>query len=126
MLDGVCDNDGDWLDVRDGDGAQPPRDRAGALPVGIVLFLLTPLVTLIAYPPTITRGSEVTAWARAELRALGPISRGEVAMAGLAVMALVGWIVGNAFVSPVIVSLIVISLMVVTGVVTWNDIRRLV
>lgn len=95
---------------------------AGALPVGIVLFLLTPLVTFIAYPPTITRGSEVTAWARAELRALGPISRGEVAMAGLAVIALVGWIVANAFVSPVIVSLIVISLMVVTGVVTWNDI----
>jgi L-tartrate/succinate antiporter len=94
----------------------------GALPVGVVLFLLTPLVTYVVYPPTITRGSEVTVWAATELESLGAISRRELTMGGLAVTALVGWIVGNAFVSPVIVSLIVISLMVVTGVVKWDDI----
>jgi L-tartrate/succinate antiporter len=43
-------------------------------------------------------------------------------MAALAVVALIGWIFGGAWVSPVIISLIVIALMVVTGVVTWNDI----
>jgi L-tartrate/succinate antiporter len=94
----------------------------GALPLGIVLFLLTPAVTYVLYPPGIKRGPQVVRWAAAELEAMGTISRREVTMGALAVTALIGWIFGGALVAPVIVSLIVIALMVMTGVVTWNDV----
>jgi L-tartrate/succinate antiporter len=94
----------------------------GMLPVGLLLFVLTPAVTYVIYPPTITRGPEVVRWAAAELAAMGAISRREATMAVLAVGALLGWILGGAVMSPVIVSLIVISLMVITGVVSWNDV----
>jgi L-tartrate/succinate antiporter len=94
----------------------------GALPLGILLFVLTPAITYVIYPPSIRRGPEVVAWAAAELVAMGPISRREVTMAVLAIAALAGWIFGGAIMAPVIVSLIVITLMVITGVVTWNDV----
>ena len=94
----------------------------GALPLGVLLFVLTPAVSYALYPPTIKRGPEVVAWAAAELVAMGPVSRREVTMALLAVAALAGWIFGGAIMAPVIVSLIVIALMVITGVVSWNDV----
>ena len=93
-----------------------------ALPLGITLFVLTPLVTYFAYPPGITSGAAVIPWAATELAAMGPLSRRELTMGGLALMALAGWILATAYIAPVMVSLIVIALMVVTGVVTWNDI----
>jgi L-tartrate/succinate antiporter len=94
----------------------------GALPLGILLFVLTPAVSYVLYPPTIKRGPQVVAWAATELVAMGPISRREVTMAVLAIAALAGWIFGGAIMAPVIVSLIVIALMVITGVVSWNDV----
>jgi L-tartrate/succinate antiporter len=94
----------------------------GFRPVGVVLFVLTPLVTYFVYPPSITNGSRVAEWAATELREMGPVSRRQVAMAILAIVALAGWIFGSDVVAAVTVSLIVISLMLLTGVVTWNDI----
>jgi L-tartrate/succinate antiporter len=94
----------------------------GALPLGIVLFVLTPAVSYVLYPPAIKRGPEVVVWAATELAAMGAISRREVTMAVLAIAALAGWIFGGAIMAPVIVSLIVIALMVITGVVSWNDV----
>ena len=94
----------------------------GALPLGVLLFLATPVLTYVVYPPRIKRGPEVVTWAAAELLSMGPISRREVTMAALAIGALVGWIFGGALVAPVIVSLIAIVVMVMTGVVTWNDV----
>ncbi len=94
----------------------------GMLPVGLLLFVLTPAVTYVVYPPTIRRGPEVVGWAAAELASMGAISRREVTMALLAIGALLGWILGGAIMSPVIVSLIVISLMVITGVVSWDGV----
>jgi L-tartrate/succinate antiporter len=94
----------------------------GALPLGILLFLATPVITYVVYPPAIKRGPEVVAWAAAELVSMGPISRREVGMAALAIAALVGWIFGGRLVAPAIVSLIAIAVMVMTGVVTWSDV----
>ena len=94
----------------------------GFLPVGALLFLLTPLVTYIVYPPTITNGARVADWAAGELRQMGRVTRREVAMAMLAVLALVGWIFGSQLVAGVIVALLVVSLMLLMGVVSWNDV----
>jgi L-tartrate/succinate antiporter len=53
---------------------------------------------------------------------MGRITRPEVTMGLLAVAALVGWIGGSRWISPVTVALAVISVMLLAKVVTWNDI----
>ncbi len=94
----------------------------GFLPVGILLFAATPLLAYVLYPPEIKRGDEVAGWAGGELITMGQITRREVTMGLLAVTALVGWIGGGRWISPVTVALAVISVMLVAKVVTWNDI----
>ena len=94
----------------------------GFLPVGILLFAATPLLAYFLYPPEIKRGDEVARWAGGELITMGRITRSEATMALLAVAALVGWIGGGRWLSPVTVALAVISLMLLARVVTWNDI----
>jgi L-tartrate/succinate antiporter len=94
----------------------------GFLPVGLLLFAATPLLSYILYPPEIKRGAEVVRWAKEQLASIGRISRREVTMAILALLALGGWIKGGRWMAPVSVALIVISLMLLTKVITWNDI----
>ena len=94
----------------------------GFLPVGILVFLATPLILYWIYPPEIKRGDKVCVWARTELAQMGPVSRHEITMGALAVMALLAWILGTNWVAAAIVAAMVISLMVLTGVVSWNDI----
>jgi len=94
----------------------------GFLPVGILLFAATPLLAYVLYPPEIKRGDEVATWAGGELITMGRITRREVTMGLLAVAALVGWIGGSRWISPVTVALTVISVMLLAKVVTWNDI----
>ncbi len=94
----------------------------GFLPVGILLFAATPLLAYFLYPPEIKRGDAVASWAGSELVTMGRITRSEVTMGLLALAALVGWIVGGRWISPVTVALAVISVMLLAKVVTWNDI----
>ena len=94
----------------------------GFLPVGIPLFLLTPLVTYVLYPPSIKRGDEVVDWAAGELKAMGALTRREAIMAMLAVTALAAWIAGSQRIPAVTVALVVVSLMILTGVVSWADV----
>jgi len=94
----------------------------GFLPVGILLFAATPLIAYLLYPPEIKRGDEVAHWAGGELVTMGRITRREITMAVLAGAALVGWIGGSRWISPVVVALAVISVMLLAKVVAWNDI----
>ena len=94
----------------------------GFLPVGILLFAATPLLAYFIYPPEIKRGDQVASWAGSELTKMGRITRNEATMGLLALAALVGWIGGGRWISPVTVALAVISVMLLAGVVTWNDI----
>jgi L-tartrate/succinate antiporter len=96
----------------------------GFLPAGLLMFLATPLLVYIIYPPEIKEGGEVAKWAGNELTAMGPISRREITMALLAVLALVAWIFGARWIAAVTVALAVISLMILTKVVGWNDIMQ--
>jgi L-tartrate/succinate antiporter len=94
----------------------------GFLPVGGILILILPYLIYKIYPPEIKSGQEVPLWASEELSKLGKISRRELMMAFLAVLALAGWIFGAAQIDPTAVAGVVISLMMVTGVITWEDI----
>jgi L-tartrate/succinate antiporter len=92
-----------------------------SLPFAFPLLVLLPLLTYLFYPPQSKGGPEVPAWAAAELRNMGPLSRRERTLSVLVLLAIVLWVFGGRYVEATTAALIVISLMLVAGVVTWKD-----
>src|SRR5208283_4103616 len=91
-------------------------------PVGILLLIAVPLLTYWFYPPEVKSGEEVPKWAGSELQKMGPITRNEIILAILVVVALLLWIFGGAYIDPTAAAFVVIALMIITGVVTWDDV----
>ena len=91
-------------------------------PVGIVLLALLPLLVYWIYPPQVKEGPEVPAWAAQELQKMGPLSRREILLGVLVVIALALWIFGGALMEATTAAILVISLMLVFKVVAWDDI----
>jgi L-tartrate/succinate antiporter len=94
----------------------------GFLPVGLLLFTVQPLLIHRLCPPPVTTTAEVPLWARRELAAMGPLSRRELSMGLLAILALALWIFGGPWMSATTVALLSLSLMLVTGVLSWDDV----
>ncbi|HWR04367.1 MAG TPA: DASS family sodium-coupled anion symporter [Humidesulfovibrio sp.] len=90
-------------------------------PVGIGLFLAVPWLTYVLYPPTQKVSADAPIWAASELVKLGPITRKELTMAGLAVLALLGWIFAGDYLDATLVALLALTLMILTGVISWDD-----
>ena len=64
-------------------------------PVGILLLLAMPLLVYLVYPPEVKQGDEVPNWAAAELGKMGGLTRREVGLAVLVLLALGMWIFGG-------------------------------
>jgi len=94
----------------------------GFIPMGLLLFLAVPYLAYKIYPPTQKVSEDVPRWAAAELTKMGPFTRKEGGMAGLALLALLLWIFGGSMMNATTVALLVLSLMIVTGIVTWDDV----
>ncbi len=94
----------------------------GFLPAGLLLILILPYLIFKIYPPEIKTSPEVRTWAAAELGKMGRLSRRELVMALLAILALALWIFGGKWIDATTVAIAVISLMIVTGVILWDDI----
>lgn len=93
------------------------------LPLMIPLFLLTPWLVYVIYPPTQKQSPEAPAWAKEELEKLGKITPKEILMASLAVVALVLWIFGSNFgINSTTAAIAVVSIMVLSNVITWDDV----
>ena len=92
------------------------------LPVGVILFVITPLLAYIVYPPELKGSKDIAVWAQNEYKNLGPITRPQLYMLGIALLGLVLW-VGSGFfkVSSTTTALIMIVLMVAFKVIDWND-----
>lgn len=93
-------------------------------PVGILLLLAMPLLAYWLYPPQVRQGEKVPAWAALELDKLGTLTRREIVLALLVLIALALWIFGGDYINATTVALLVVSLMLVTGVLSWDDIVR--
>jgi L-tartrate/succinate antiporter len=91
-------------------------------PVGILLLALVPLLVYWIYPPEVKQGAEVPAWAAKELQKMGPLSRREILLGNLVVIALVLWIFGGDIMEATTAAIAVIALMLLLKVVTWDDI----
>ena len=93
------------------------------LPLMIPLFLLTPWLVYVIYPPTQKQSPEAPAWAAEELKQLGKITPKEILMASLAVIALLLWIFGSNFgINSTTAAIAVVSIMVLSNVITWDDV----
>jgi len=94
----------------------------GFLPVGVILFLLVPFLLYKIYPPEIKQAPEAPIWASEQLKTMGKISRREITLLGLVVLALALWIKGTDFIDATATAVLVASLMVVFRVVSWDDV----
>ncbi len=93
----------------------------GFLPLGALLFLAVPLLTYLLYPPGIKSSEGAGSWAADELSKMGRVTRKELIMAALALIALILWIFAGAWMDSTMVAIMVLVLMILTGVITWND-----
>jgi len=93
-----------------------------AAPVIIPLLLAIPALTYVLYPPQVKRNPEVAKWAAAQLAKLGPLTRGELILAGVVCLSLVLWVAGGAYVGAATVAFIAVCLLLITRVLTWADI----
>lgn len=93
----------------------------GFLPMGGLLFILVPYLVYKIYPPEVKSSENVQVWAHDELSKMGKITRNELIMASLAIIALVLWIFGGKWVDATTVALMVLSLMILTGIINWNN-----
>jgi len=59
------------------------------------LFIITPLLTYIFCKPEVKGSPEIAAWAKDEYKKLGSMTRSEIFMALISVLALVLWIGGS-------------------------------
>jgi L-tartrate/succinate antiporter len=93
----------------------------GFLPLGALLFLAVPLLTYVLYPPEIKSSEGAGSWAADELSKMGRVTRKELIMAALALIALILWIFAGAWMDSTMVAIMVLVMMILTGVITWND-----
>ncbi|HEX7270677.1 MAG TPA: anion permease [Casimicrobiaceae bacterium] len=90
-------------------------------PVGIALLILVPLVTYWIYPPEVKSGDEVPNWAGQELAKMGTLTRRELTLGALVLLALGLWIFGGELINATTVAMLIIALMLVLKVVSWDD-----
>lgn len=89
----------------------------------VPLFLAVPFVAYIVYPPEQKKSPEAPAWAAAELKKMGSISKKEITMLCLGLLALVMWIFGKQIgVNGTTAALSVLCLLVLTNVISWEDV----
>jgi len=89
----------------------------------IPLFLIVPFLAYIVYPPEQKHSLEAPKWAAKELELMGPITRKELLMLGLGILALAMWIFGKTIgVNGTTAAIAVLSLLVLTNVISWEDV----
>jgi L-tartrate/succinate antiporter len=94
----------------------------GFAPAGFFLLAIVPLVLYKIYPPETREAPEAPRWAGEELRKMGSLSRKEIILLALVLLALILWIGGAKYIDPTMAAILVVTLMVILRVVSWSDI----
>ncbi len=93
------------------------------VPLLLPLFLVTPLMVYLIYPPTQKKSPEAPAWAAQELIKMGPITVKEILMGTFAFLALIMWIFGKELnINGTTAAIVVVVLMVLANIVSWDDV----
>ncbi|WP_428025207.1 DASS family sodium-coupled anion symporter [Arcobacter sp.] len=89
----------------------------------IPLFLLVPYITYIVYPPEQKVSPEAPTWAAKQLAEMGSITKKEIIMLCLGLLALVMWIFGKQLgVNSTVAAIAVLCLLVLFDVINWDDV----
>jgi L-tartrate/succinate antiporter len=94
----------------------------GFLPVGVILFLLVPVLLYKIYPPEVKATPEAPVWASEQLKAMGKITRKELTLLALVILALSLWIGGTQYLDATTTAILIVALMVILKVVSWDDV----
>ncbi len=96
-----------------------------ALVPGVIGMIVVPYFVYRIYPPEVKHSPEVKALAAKELEALGPITRPEIILLGVFVLALILWCTGPITkMDPTLVGLIAVSIMLIGKVIDWSDVLK--
>lgn len=92
------------------------------LPISIVLWIVTPLLVYVIYPPKEKTNAQVPLWAKEQLSKMGKLTTKEVLLIIFVIIALILWVGCSKYINPAIASLIVIAMMILSNVITWDDV----
>ena len=92
-----------------------------AAPFAIPLLLLLPVIGYLVYPPELKKSPEIPTWARQQLIEMGGLSRNEIILGVLVLIAIVLWIFAGDYVDAAVVAFMVISALLILRVLTWSD-----
>ncbi len=93
------------------------------MPLMIPLFLITPWLGYLLYPPTQKKSPEAPAWAAKELEKLGGVTHKEILMGLFALAALILWIFGAKFgIDATTAAIAIVSVMALCNVISWDDV----
>jgi L-tartrate/succinate antiporter len=89
----------------------------------IPLFLLVPYITYLVYPPEQKVSPEAPTWAAKQLKEMGSVSKKEITMLCLGLLALAMWIFGSQIgVNSTVAAIAVLCLLVLFDVINWEDV----
>lgn len=96
----------------------------GALVPGLVALIVLPWFLYKIYPPEIKDSPEIAAFARKELKAMGPMTLAEKILAADFVLLLFLWIVGDAFlgINATVSAFVGLMVLMLASIMTWDDI----
>lgn len=93
-----------------------------AIVPGLVALAVMPWAMTKIYPPELTKTPDAPGRAREQLHQAGPMSRGEVIMAGTFVALLLMWVLGSLLdLNATAVAFVGVAALLVTKVLTWKD-----
>jgi divalent anion:Na+ symporter, DASS family len=94
-----------------------------ALVPGVIGMIVVPYFVYKIYPPEMKHSPEVKALAADKLRELGPVTRPEIILLGVFLLALLLWCSGPVTkMDPTLVGLIAVSIMLIGRVIDWKDV----
>ncbi|WP_419768099.1 DASS family sodium-coupled anion symporter [Arcobacter sp.] len=89
----------------------------------IPLFLLVPYLAYLVYPPEQKVSPEAPTWAAKQLKEMGSITKKEITMLCLGMLALAMWIFGGQIgVNSTVAAIAVLCLLVLFDVINWEDV----
>ncbi len=94
----------------------------GIAPLGLLLFLLVPLLGYWLYPPEIKSTAAASTWAGTALAGMGGMTRNEWLMAGLALAALLLWTLAGAYIHATMAAVVIFVAMLLFRVISWDDV----
>lgn len=94
-----------------------------ALVPGILSLIIIPWLIYKLFPPMQKKMPEAKIWAQKQLNNMGKLSRKEIYMSIIFVIALILWILGGSLkINSTLVAFIALSLILLTNVLNWNDV----